>query len=558
MAFYKHKTDKDIKKKYKMRKALFTDSPVALLRQDISQVKTHFLQLIQKNKIDNLEKYLENHSGDIVKAINSVKIKEVNNAALNFFEYESLEDIAANFHKVFIPEFMSLYARNFGEIIKKNYTEIALPFRTSAGEIKWGLGNIALIKGHKEEHDEALLAITNVTERKKVEEEISENLKKFNVIFSDNPVGLLTLDKNGFINAVNPAIAEIMDLSIDTLTEKIKINSLPIFRNAGIDHYFEDLVKRNKQFDFESQLLTTKTGKQIYLRCRSRVIRDDKENPVSYIILLGDITTRKKKELELKKSKKEYKTIFNQFIDLYYQTDMKGIITKLSPSVKSLAGYEPEELIGHSVYDLYYHPNDRKFFLKKLIKSGIVRNYQLKLIDKFGDVRCVSLNSHVIFDENKKPLGTEGVMRDVSKQTEAEEKLKKSEKRFSDLVAASSDWIWETDSNGVYTYVSENVKDVLGYESCEIIGKTPLDFMSAEERDKIPSKFQNIVAQKNTIKDMENWNIAKNGNRVCFSTNGVPIFDDYHKFIGYRGLDKDITERKQVEVDFAKVQNDHS
>jgi PAS domain S-box-containing protein len=133
------------------------------------------------------------------------------------------------------------------------------------------------------------------------------------------------------------------------------------------------------------------------------------------------------------------------------------------------------------------------------------------------------------------------------KSKQAEKAVRISEKRFRDIAFSSSDWIWEVDENGRYTYISENVIDVLGYKPEELIGKTPFDIMPEEEVEKIKEIFNKIAAQKNNIVDLVNWNNHKNGQLVCLQKNGVPIMDDGGNLLGYRGVDKNITERERAQ-----------
>ncbi|HEX3044952.1 MAG TPA: ATP-binding protein, partial [Bacillota bacterium] len=134
--------------------------------------------------------------------------------------------------------------------------------------------------------------------------------------------------------------------------------------------------------------------------------------------------------------------------------------------------------------------------------------------------------------------------------------LKKSEKRFKDIAFSSADWIWELDEKGVYTYCSEKVEELLGYQREEIIGKTPFDFMPPEEAERNRAIFDQILQNREQIKDLENWNLSKNGRRICFLTNGVPILDEQNQLIGYRGVDKDITESKQAEITLKEIMED--
>lgn len=120
------------------------------------------------------------------------------------------------------------------------------------------------------------------------------------------------------------------------------------------------------------------------------------------------------------------------------------------------------------------------------------------------------------------------------------------EKQFRDIFFCASEWAWEVDTEGRYTYCSEHVKDLFGYSVNEIIGKTPFDLMPPDEANRIKKTFEKIVAQKEPIVDLENWNLCHDNKKICLLTNGFPIFDTNGNFYGYRGKDRDITIFKQL------------
>ena len=137
--------------------------------------------------------------------------------------------------------------------------------------------------------------------------------------------------------------------------------------------------------------------------------------------------------------------------------------------------------------------------------------------------------------------------RNLTERRQAEEALSKSEKRLNDIMFSIADWVWEVDENGVYTYISKKGFEYFGPAREDFIGKTPFDFMPPDEAKRVAALFVEIAKKKEPIKDLENWNIRKNGDRVCLLTNGVPVLDAAGNLKGYRGVDKDITERKQTE-----------
>jgi PAS domain S-box-containing protein len=126
--------------------------------------------------------------------------------------------------------------------------------------------------------------------------------------------------------------------------------------------------------------------------------------------------------------------------------------------------------------------------------------------------------------------------------------VQEKEQVLSDYLEASTDFVWEVDTRGVYTYASSGVKDLLGYEPEEMIGKRPFDFMDPKEAVKVEDVFTKLVENQSIIKDLLNWNLTKEGTAVCLLTNGVPFFSKEGKFKGYRGTDKDITEEKKQEI----------
>ncbi|MEI7828705.1 MAG: PAS domain S-box protein [Prolixibacteraceae bacterium] len=126
--------------------------------------------------------------------------------------------------------------------------------------------------------------------------------------------------------------------------------------------------------------------------------------------------------------------------------------------------------------------------------------------------------------------------------------LQKSERRLYDITFSMAEWVWEVNKEGVYTHSSTRGADLLGVTMNEIIGKRPFDFMAPEEVDNAIAYFSEVIKNRDGIKDFENWNIRGNGERICLLTNGVPFFDDDGNLEGYRGVDKDITERKLAET----------
>jgi two-component system sensor histidine kinase/response regulator len=127
--------------------------------------------------------------------------------------------------------------------------------------------------------------------------------------------------------------------------------------------------------------------------------------------------------------------------------------------------------------------------------------------------------------------------------------LAKSEQRFRDLIFFSADWVWEVDTQGRYTYASERVVDVLGYHPEDLIGTTPFDLMPDSERSPIEAVFQELLANPQAFRDLDNINRHQDGTLRYIASSGTPIFSEDGKLTGFRGVGRDVTTRRLAEIE---------
>ncbi|MBI4496774.1 MAG: PAS domain S-box protein, partial [Chloroflexi bacterium] len=130
---------------------------------------------------------------------------------------------------------------------------------------------------------------------------------------------------------------------------------------------------------------------------------------------------------------------------------------------------------------------------------------------------------------------------------------RESEARFRALVEHSSDFLWQVDERGVYTYCSPNVTAILGYAPEELLGKTPFDFMVPEAAQRLSVLFQDLAARPEPFSLVVREVRCKDGSVRFLECGGRPVVDEHGNFRGYRGVDRDITERKQVEETLAHL-----
>ncbi|MGB3208642.1 MAG: ATP-binding protein [Crinalium sp.] len=166
------------------------------------------------------------------------------------------------------------------------------------------------------------------------------------------------------------------------------------------------------------------------------------------------------------------------------------------------------------------------------------------------------------YETKKTPLNPHNHLREVTNSRQQIEKVvenssvtKFNEKCYQNLIEASSDWSWKINENAVYTYISPNIEKILGYEAEEIIGKTPFDLMPAADAKNIANIVSGNVNTHQTFTCIETAIIHKDGNLVIIENTGVPYYDAGGRFRGYRGISRNITERRLAEIELRKSLN---
>ena len=195
------------------------------------------------------------------------------------------------------------------------------------------------------------------------------------------------------------------------------------------------------------------------------------------------------------------------------------------------------------------HPDDRtmmgQYLQTEVLDGGRDFDREYRVVRKRdGTARWVHGRGAVARDAAGHALSMAGTIQDITERREVEAQLRESEHRLRDITSNIGDWVWEVDAEGVYTYSSAAGREMFG----EVIGRKPFDFMREEDGAEARERFATAAASKAPIRDLENWNITRRGEEICLLTNGVPILHADGRLTGYRGVDRDITERKRSQA----------
>ncbi|MEW6114005.1 MAG: PAS domain S-box protein, partial [Thermodesulfobacteriota bacterium] len=269
--------------------------------------------------------------------------------------------------------------------------------------------------------------------------------------------------------------------------------------------------------------------------------------------LVLEIAVRERTERELRQSEAKYRTLVDQIPAITYIAEADQAKTKIyiSPQVETILGLSQAEVQADpELWRRRLHPEDRDRVVGDVASSyasGDSFTSEYRMIAADGRVIWFRDQAVLVSDAAGRPVFSHGIMLDVTTLKQTEGALRDSEARYRSLVENTSDCIWEVDVKGAYTYASPGIKDLIGYEPAEIIGKRPFDFMPPEEADRVAPLVKAIVGSSKPMERLEHLNLHKEGRLVVLETSGVPFFDSRGRLSGYRGIHRDITDRKRAE-----------
>jgi PAS domain S-box-containing protein len=263
---------------------------------------------------------------------------------------------------------------------------------------------------------------------------------------------------------------------------------------------------------------------------------------IGYIGNYLDITVRKLAEIALQKSEEQLRGIFNNLQDAYFQANMSGTFTLVSPSALTMYGFESiNELIGKPAALLYADPQERDSIITELHTKGQIKDYVSQGRKKDGTAFWVSLNIQLRYDNNGQILGIDEVVRDITERKQAEEKLL----RIMAAVESASDAIGISDAQGRHIFQNKALSELFGFQTAEEIQAAGGGSVVVKDPSVAREMFENIQSGKPWEGELEM--VTKNGRVFPAFERANAILDNSGNIIGFIGIVTGITERKRME-----------
>ncbi len=166
------------------------------------------------------------------------------------------------------------------------------------------------------------------------------------------------------------------------------------------------------------------------------------EEEVEFLTAVAEIVAAKinnvNTEESLVKNELKYRTIFENVQDVFYQTDISGLVTEISPSIGRYSGYSVDEIVGTQISKFYNDPNDRIKLMEALMQKKEVVDFEVRLRTKDERLVYTSVNCHLMFGKDNQVVGVEGSLRDISERKKTDQ-INKIQFNIATAVTATKD-----------------------------------------------------------------------------------------------------------------------
>lgn len=309
----------------------------------------------------------------------------------------------------------------------------------------------------------------------------------------------------------------------------------------------EELFRAFQQGDVRdyAMTLTTRTGEKRTISWCS-INRCDEHGEIIEITGVGvDLTERQRADLMAR----QLAAIVESSDDAIYSKDLEGRITSWNGGAERLYGYTAEETVGQPASMLLPagHVNEVPGILGRLRRGEQVERYESVRRRKDGSLVTVSLRVSPIRNSAGCVVGASAIARDITQRLRMEQTVRESEARYRMLFETIPHGIREVDLSGRIVACNPAYERMLEYGPGELIGRSMLDLLADEDRDRVQSMLERVAAEHPAPQPYVVRTLTKSGRVIEGEVTWNYVRDDRGSVTGMVAVVTDVTDRKRAE-----------
>lgn len=413
------------------------------------------------------------------------------------------------------------------------------------GTVFYMEANAEFIRNAEGNPAQMVFIVRDVNMRKQAEQQLKESEHFLNETQSVSKIGSYKLDITEGLWESSLVLRNIFGIEangrfgIDLWESFIH----PDYKEEMHTYLVHEVFGKKQRFDKEYKVVNQLNGKEYWVHGIGDLELDENGLPAKMIGTIQDITEKKEAEDLLHAKEKLFRALIENGNDGVVILNAWGVFKYIAPSIKSVLGYDEDELLNTSLLDIT-HPDDYdksvEIYKEVLASEGLYTpEFIPRIKHKNGEWRWISgamnnlINDAVVH-------GIIGNFRDVTDRVLNEQAIRESEIRYRSLIDNAGDAIAIYDKEGKVLDVNTTGLNLLGFSKEEILKKKVTDFFLREEIDAIPITYNNLQPGESTLRQ-RNF-ISKDGTLVLTEVRSQMLPDG-----NYLSIVRDLTERIQAQ-----------
>jgi PAS domain S-box-containing protein len=289
---------------------------------------------------------------------------------------------------------------------------------------------------------------------------------------------------------------------------------------------------------------------------RTKVRTRTRELNIKNQALLEEIENRKKAELALQEAEKEYRSVFENTGTATILVEADMTISKINAKAEELAGYSKAEIEGKMKTSDFVAEEDfervTRYHGERRKKAGeYPSEYTFKLVNKHGRTKNVFIQTSMIPGTQRSIAS----IIDITSRVQAENALRRSEEKYRSILENIEEGYFELDLDGNLIFFNNSLCKITGHSREELLGVNYKKYSSQESAEKMLGVFKQIprTGRPLVLSDLD-INL-KDGRVITIDLSATPIKTAEDQIVGFRGLMRDVSERKQSEHERQKLEN---
>lgn len=403
--------------------------------------------------------------------------------------------------------------------------------------------------------------LLDITDRKRMEEELRESGEKFSRTFRMSPDTMtVSRIRDGVYIDVNDEFSRQMGYPREDAIGK-SVFELGIWADASERERMMDILRTKGEIQEENYSFRCKDGVIKTGEMSARVVTIGGEPCL--LSMVRDITEKIEAQRALSESEERYRSVVERSLVGIAIIDDELRYTYVNEEFCRISGYSRQEMLGRNfTFPLTEESMGmvKERFRRRQAGEDVPTQYEFSFIHKNGSRRFGELRSAVYPDSSGRVKTIIQVI-DITIRKLSDEALRKSEAQYRLLAENVSDIIFTMDTSLRFTYISPSVERIRGYTVEEAMAQTPEEVLAPASLEIAMKVFSQEMEmeERETKKLWRTWTeeleeYCKDGSTIWTECSFSTLRDEENMLTGFLGITRDITERKRVEEEKKKLE----